>query len=907
MAVTTDSHQLKLTVNGKEVGNTLKELEGGATKLRKQIRDLEIGSKEWVKATEDFKKINSRIKEVKNEVNGVGKEMGTFKKALLGAFTGAALWDGIKALSTGLFKIGKDAVAAFNEGQVEAGKFKYNLTTLGGESEKTFNRLLELSGELQYKTFGFSEEQIQEQMGALKTFGLTGAEIEKLIPKILDYATVNGKDLAGATDDVKNALMGKDKALKAVGISLDKNQLTVEGVSTAFDKFHGAAENALNIGTNRLEQVTDTLGDLEEELGEKLIPFVQQGAEAMVDLLQNIEPVEEVVTTVVDALGDLWAALWDIIGAIIPMNQETTKGSIIMKGLALALNIASVPLKALATFLRIGAEGFKLLINEGKKAANFFGADFKIDPTITASKTFDNMGKIYLEGAEKIKQSFIDIFTDQEKEVEQAAGAVEETAKKSFLAQEKLDDEAAKKRKEALKKRNEDLKKLEEQRLKDEADANKNMALLAIQLIRDEEKKRIAELENRAKNEIAVLVGSEEQKAAQEELIQEKLQREITQIREDAAKKRAEKELQLSNRAALATADLEIIHARGNTDALVEASLAKLEIQKEIELQNTELIEEERLLIHAQYALKAQELEDRLREERKAKDLAVAQSSFELLTGGLQAITDFAKIKSDEQINEAERVKTARIKKLDQELAQGKISQDGYNYLKQQAEEEATKKANRLKYEQAKKEKQMRVTEAILAGLLAVVKAAPNPFLMAFAALTSGLTVAKMVATPLPTYKKGGWLGRKLGFGGLVKGPSHESGGIDLNNSQTGEKIAEIEGNEFIINAGVSRNPYLLAEAYALNEKAKHFADGGPINPLSTSVVGQTVAAEGGTPAAGTSGGSDIRELQLMRRELQAIRGTVEDWPRQLKVINVVQETEEGIKTVNELKEEASF
>jgi hypothetical protein len=466
---------------------------------------------------------------------------------------------------------------------------------------------------------------------------------------------------------------------------------------------------------------------------------------------------------------------------------------------------------------------------------------------------------------------------------------------------------------EKLKQGKEKRDKEREQREKDAIEAAKNIgklrAEIAQQLEEDDAERRIMALKQQAEQEIEALKGSEEQKAIQKKLILQRTWNEIDKINEGRDAEALKKSLELQNRSDVAKADLAIINARGSAEDVLAASLEKLNLQMEIELQNTELTEEEKLLIKAEYALRAAELEDQFREDKRAKEIQVAESTANYLMQGVQALNDFSKIKSDEQINEAERVKNNRIKKLDQELKAGKISQDGYNFQKQQAEEEAAKKTNRLKSEQARKDKAIKVTEAIIAGLLSVLKAAPNPWMMAAMAILSGLTVAKIIATPVPQFKQGGRLKdkiKKLAFGGLIKGPSHEAGGLDIVDTQTGRRVANMEGDEFILNAGISKSPYLLAEAYNLNEKAKKYADGGPLNPLGAT-VNEAVAATGGTSPSTSNNNFNPQEFAAIRREMMLTRRAVEDWPKKVKVYNVVQETEEGIKVVNQLKEEAEF
>jgi hypothetical protein len=58
---------------GDKAGKTINELTAQSVKLNREIKKMEIGSEEYVKATEDYKKINSRLREVKSEVYGVDK------------------------------------------------------------------------------------------------------------------------------------------------------------------------------------------------------------------------------------------------------------------------------------------------------------------------------------------------------------------------------------------------------------------------------------------------------------------------------------------------------------------------------------------------------------------------------------------------------------------------------------------------------------------------------------------------------------------------------------------------------------------------------------------------------------------------------------------------------------------
>lgn len=58
--------KIKLS-NGQEAGKTINDLTGQSSKLAREIKKMEVGSEAYVKATEDYKKVAGRLKEVKKE------------------------------------------------------------------------------------------------------------------------------------------------------------------------------------------------------------------------------------------------------------------------------------------------------------------------------------------------------------------------------------------------------------------------------------------------------------------------------------------------------------------------------------------------------------------------------------------------------------------------------------------------------------------------------------------------------------------------------------------------------------------------------------------------------------------------------------------------------------------------
>ena len=229
----------------------------------------------------------------------------------------------------------KGSVAAFNEVENAAAQLENVIVKVGVESSAALERLLNQADELEAKTFGFTAEQIQGAQAALSAFELTAEQIEKLTPLILDYATVTGKDLSTATGDVTNALLGKTKALKEVGIFLDEDNISVETLTQSLEKFGGSAERALEVGTNKFEILSDTVGKVQESVGGFIADYLLKliniftFASKTVDYFSNrfrfLAPVFESVGGMLKAVLFPFGQLVDLVDKAVTGVQKLTE------------------------------------------------------------------------------------------------------------------------------------------------------------------------------------------------------------------------------------------------------------------------------------------------------------------------------------------------------------------------------------------------------------------------------------------------------------------------------------------------------------------------------------------------------------------------------------------------------
>ena len=71
MAVRTDKVQVDVEINGKKAGDSISDLQKSYKQLNRERNKMTIGTDEYVKKTEELKKVGARLGEVRNEVKGV--------------------------------------------------------------------------------------------------------------------------------------------------------------------------------------------------------------------------------------------------------------------------------------------------------------------------------------------------------------------------------------------------------------------------------------------------------------------------------------------------------------------------------------------------------------------------------------------------------------------------------------------------------------------------------------------------------------------------------------------------------------------------------------------------------------------------------------------------------------------
>lgn len=485
--------------------------------------------------------------------------------------------------------------------------------------------------------------------------------------------------------------------------------------------------------------------------------------------------------------------------------------------------------------------------------------------------------------ADETEKRIVQLTAAAEKEKATAQGTAEQIAEQRKLIDQKLAvDLAAERSKQALKEAQEALD-IEKQRNG---------------LMKDEWERRAADLRTTAASEQLKVLGSDANAAEKRRLIQARLQRDLQSLEAG----RVEQQLAVAERIVAIDQDIALRRlsrrrqesaefsqerARADADELAVRK-QQLDAQFAVEVFQAGLTEAEKLAIARKYLDNKEALEQEYAGRARDREKAGAELGLGIASQGLQTLADFSKIDSDKELARIEKSKKQRLASLDAEYKAGRISKEAYESQKASIEANYDAQTRRVKKDAAEKEKALNIAQAIIATALSVIKASPNIPLMVAAGVTGALATAKIIATPIPEFARGGVVGaprptwreqvRRFAQGGInpvagvpTSGQLHGNGGIRMVDGATGEHLGEWERGE----------PYMILsrDTYANNRElvddlldTSMHRGGAPVRRRDGGHY-----AEGGTPGGslpattGQAAGND-ELLQVARETRDAVR-----------------------------------
>ena len=213
-----------------------------------------------------------------------------------------------RSLTLPVIAFGAVAIKAFDE-QIKA---ETKLRTSLKGNEEAFKSLKNQAQELQKITL-FGDEATMEAQGFLAQLGLNEEAILRLTPLIQDFATAQGVGLGDAAKLVAKSVGSSTNALSRYGIqiegdvgSVDRLNSAVNALSTAFG---GQAQAISKEGLGPLVQMQNRLGDIAEEIGQKLLPIIIKIADKFMVFLNGFSNLDSKTQELILGIALLTATL----------------------------------------------------------------------------------------------------------------------------------------------------------------------------------------------------------------------------------------------------------------------------------------------------------------------------------------------------------------------------------------------------------------------------------------------------------------------------------------------------------------------------------------------------------------------------------------------------------------------
>lgn len=258
----------------------------------------------------------------------------------------------------------------------------------------------------------------------------------------------------------------------------------------------------------------------------------------------------------------------------------------------------------------------------------------------------------------------------------------------------------------------------------------------------------------------------------------------------------------------------ESLSAKDRESLIAETEEKVLQIRQEADikalqyrLDNEKLTGEERIALQQELAQKEIEIENekvrKVIEMNKEMRQLIAQNSIALAENSIRTILQM-------ELSKIDRAEQQELDSLDRNTQRELAAAEGNSQLQEAIKADAEEKKLEIERKYAQERKAFAKKEAIIQGALAIIKAWVNPGFPAALALTGFIaaqTALQIAAIEGQQFREGDLIpGKDSNNYGLLRGPSHEAGGIKAVVRPTGQFL-ELEGEEFVTRRSAVKDP----------------------------------------------------------------------------------------------------
>lgn len=214
-------------------------------------------------------------------------------------------------------KFAGDSVEAFREADRSQRELEDAYERFPALGDVNIDKMRELNQAIQDKV-GADADDLASSQAVLARHRLTGEQIAKMTPLLVDYAARTGKDLPDAANTLGKAMAGNAKAMKELGIPFKATgdaATDFEAIMGGLqEKVGGFAEKEAATLDGKMKILETKFGDVQEKVGEALVPVLEKLVDVGSDVIKYVEENADWLGPLATGLGIAAGAIAAIVG-----------------------------------------------------------------------------------------------------------------------------------------------------------------------------------------------------------------------------------------------------------------------------------------------------------------------------------------------------------------------------------------------------------------------------------------------------------------------------------------------------------------------------------------------------------------------------------------------------------------
>lgn len=246
-----------------------------------------------------------------DSVDQVGKKSKLTGAAMKGALSAAV----VTQVADAVVDFGRESIEAYRGAEIAQKQLEDAYKRFPKVASVNIDKLREYNQTLQDKGYADADDVAGGQ-AVLARYKMTGAQLKQMTPLLVDYANRTGKDIPAAAAALGKGLSGSSRLAKELGFSFKDAKDPAKNFDQILAGLKGTVGgySATMPEAERNQKALEySFGDLQEALGEKLLPVMEQATQIGLQMVNWI-------SQNASWLGPLATGIALVTGAILLMN-----------------------------------------------------------------------------------------------------------------------------------------------------------------------------------------------------------------------------------------------------------------------------------------------------------------------------------------------------------------------------------------------------------------------------------------------------------------------------------------------------------------------------------------------------------------------------------------------------------